>query len=126
MPVWAHVVQAISAIMWLETHIDGANAIENAYGKIEYVWGGWIGILLGHIDGKIHRKFSIYSSFADNSSIIPATWTQNSAIISSESFICFVSIFTSFSVTLFSSFCYNHNFRLKYFTVFEVKGWITD
>jgi hypothetical protein len=33
------VVQAISAIMWLETHIDGVNAIENAYGKIEYVGG---------------------------------------------------------------------------------------
>jgi hypothetical protein len=53
------------------------NAIENANGKIEYVEGGGLRILLGHIDGKIHRKLSIHSSFADNPSIIPATWTQN-------------------------------------------------
>ena len=61
--------------MWLE--VEGMNAIKNVFGKFEYVGREWLRILLGHIDGKIHRKLSIHSSFADNPSIIPATWTQN-------------------------------------------------
>jgi hypothetical protein len=43
--------------MWLETHVEGMNAIKNVFGKFEYVGREWLRILLGHIDGKIHRKF---------------------------------------------------------------------
>jgi hypothetical protein len=41
----------------MRLEVEGMNAIKNVFGKFEYVGREWLRILLGHIDGKIHRKF---------------------------------------------------------------------